>query len=63
MESTFLWIGKESILLKLFKYLIYNFYLWLEGVFDVHQNVIQVHHHEDVGFLSQNTIDIAFEAN
>ena len=41
----------------------YGFHMWLASIFGVDQDVIQIHHNEDIKLFSKDLIDVALEAS
>ena len=48
--------------MELFQDPLYGFHVWLTGVLDIDQNVVQIYNHEDIELLGEDLIDIALKA-
>ena len=47
---------------ELFQDSAYHFHIWLAWIFDVDQNIIQIHHNEDIKLFSEDLVDVALKA-
>ena len=51
MKTTLFQVDKQAVFPEFFKDLPDSFYMTLPGIFDVNQNVIEVHNDENIKFF------------
>lgn len=63
METTLFQVGKKAMVLKLIQDLIYGFYIELVRIFDINQEIFNVHHNKNIMFFNKNRVDIALKTS
>lgn len=63
METILFQICKKFMFLKLIQNLTHGFNIWLAGVFDIDQNIVQIYDNKNVNFLSKNLVNVALKAS
>lgn len=56
-------ICKELMFSELINDPAYYFYVYLTQIFNINQNIVQVHYNKNVGLFNQNFDNIAFKAS